>query len=102
MANENNNNNNIDNFIRGQDAKNTVRCNDYASRVLKNFLETKNELRVIQNIPPSELNIYICTFFIEAKRIDGQDYQPALTLLLFEYSFKFVLGKFGIHYEIIY
>ena len=39
-------------------------------------METKNESRQIENIPPDELNALLCRFFMDIKKKDGSHYEP--------------------------
>ena len=57
------NNNSIDNFIRSQDAENTIKSNEFGHNVLHTFLISRNELRPAESIPAEELDTWICKFF---------------------------------------
>ena len=52
----------FDNFIREQDAKNTVRGNMSAWRCFSRFLSSIGEKRSGELIPPIELDKFLCRF----------------------------------------
>ncbi|XP_015774306.1 PREDICTED: zinc finger MYM-type protein 2-like [Acropora digitifera] len=45
--------------------------------LLTEFLNSKNECRRIEKIPPEDLNEYISEFIIAVRRKDGEDYEPS-------------------------
>ena len=45
--------------------------------LLTEFLNSKNESRRIEEIPPKELNEYISEFIIAVRRKDGEDFEPS-------------------------
>ena len=68
----------FDDFIRQQDAKNTIKGNIFSSRVLINYLKTINETRKLEVIPPFELDMLLCKFFMNVNQKNGKPYQPAV------------------------
>ena len=44
---------------------------------MQTLLETKNELRRVEEIPAVELNEYMCEFIISVRTKDGKDYEPS-------------------------
>ena len=52
----------VDNFIAEQENKATFQKTQQDVKLLKTFLGTRNELRKVEEIPPLELNEYICEF----------------------------------------
>ena len=67
----------IDKFIEDQKNKNTLsKTRKYVS-LLTEFLNSKNESRRIEKIPPKELNEYISEFIRAVRRKDGEDFEPS-------------------------
>ena len=66
----------FDDFIRQQDAKNTIKGNVFSSRVLINYFKTINETRKIEWIPPVELDKLLCKFFMIVVQKNDKPYQP--------------------------
>ena len=67
----------IDKFIEDQKNKNTLSKTRRDVSLLTEFLNSKNESRRIEEIPPKELNEYISEFIIAVKRKDGEDFEPS-------------------------
>lgn len=67
----------IDTFIADQKAQNTVRKTKSDLNILYKFLQTScNGHKVIEHLPPEELNHLLCKFFMEIKKADGSNYEP--------------------------
>ena len=67
----------IDKFIEDQKNKNTLSKTRRDVSLLTEFLNSKNESRRIEEIPPKELNEYISEFIIAVRRKDGEDFEPS-------------------------
>ena len=65
----------IDKFIEDQKNKNTLSKTRRDVSLLTEFLNSKNESRRIEEIPPKELNEYISEFIIAVRRKDGEDFK---------------------------
>ena len=63
-------------FIIDNRSKNTKKKTDSAVKKFQNFLSETNEEKLIHEIDPKQLNIYLGQFFISAKRDNGEDYEP--------------------------
>ena len=66
----------FDDFIRQQDAKNTIKGNKSSWRCLKRFFNSIGEKRELGQIRPKELDKLLSRFFMEVVRVDGTPYQP--------------------------
>ena len=67
----------IDKFIEDQRNKNTLSKTRRHVRLLTEFLNSKNESRRIEEIPPKELDEYISEFIVAARRREGEDFEPS-------------------------
>ena len=67
----------IDKFIEDQKNKNTLSKTRRDVSLLTEFLNSKNESRRIEEIPPKELNEYISEFTVAVRRKDGDDFEPS-------------------------
>lgn len=68
----------VDKLIEGEENKNTKRKTYYDLKFFKQFLEEQHkEEREIQDIPPSELNLYLSQFIVAARTKTGKDYEPS-------------------------
>ena len=54
----------------------TAKKTKYDLNVWNRYLDTINESRQIENIPPVELNVLLCRFFMDIKKKDGKQYEP--------------------------
>ena len=63
----------VDNFIVEQENKATLQKTQRDVKPLQTFLETRNELRKVEEIPALEFNEYICEFIISVRTKDGKD-----------------------------
>jgi len=50
----------VDNFTAEQEYNATLQKTQWDAKRLQTFLETKNELRKVEEIPAMELNEYMC------------------------------------------
>ena len=65
-------------FIEDQENENTKQKTQQNVALLKKFLKLKNESRLIEEIPPKELNAYIGEFIITVRKKDNnEDYEPS-------------------------
>ena len=90
----------IDGFINDQENRNTLKKTLCDMKLLKSFLETQNENRRLETIPPSELNDVLCKFFLSVRKPDGSNYEPN-TLRSFMSSFDRHLRKMKYGFEIV-
>ena len=67
----------IDKFIEDQKSKNTLSKTRRDVSLLTKYLNSKNESRRIEEIPPKELNEYINEFIVAVRRKDGEDFEPS-------------------------
>ena len=64
-------------FIEDQKDKNTLTKTLRDVNLATEFLNSKNESRRIEEIPPKELNEYISEFIVAVRRIGGEDFEPS-------------------------
>ena len=65
-------------FIEDQVNENTKKKTRQNVALLKEFLKLKNKSRLIEEIPPKELNAYIGEFIITVRKKDNnEDYEPS-------------------------
>ena len=81
-------------FIEGQRPENTKNKTKYNINVWKRFLLSNQENRNIEDIPETELNAYMCRFFMDIKKKDGDQYEPS-TLTYFHRSLQRYLNDYG-------
>ena len=70
-------NDDIDNFIFQNENENTRRKTLSHIKLLRQFLSEEGEFREIQNIPPMELDNYLCKFAISVRQKNGNEYEPS-------------------------
>lgn len=63
-------------FIRGQNARNTVYSNTTASNFFKRFAETLGEFNKLEEIPPQKLNNIVALALKGSVKLDGKLYEP--------------------------
>ena len=63
-------------FIEGQRSEKTKNETKY-DIVWKRVLLSNQENRNIEDIPETELNAYMCRFFVDIKKKDGDQYEPS-------------------------
>ena len=66
----------VDEFIAAQAAKNTCYANNTASNLFHRFLRSEGDSRQMEKIPPAELGMIMCHFFINARKLDGTQFEP--------------------------
>ena len=66
----------VNNFIEANENKNTLMKTASHLKLLNEYLTSKGEDRVIQSIPPSELDTYLSSFIISVRTKDGKEYEP--------------------------
>ena len=68
----------VEQLIEDQENENTKNKTQQNVALLKEFLTTKNESRLMEEIPPKELNAYISEFIITVRKKDNnEDYEPS-------------------------
>ena len=68
----------VEQFIEDQENENTRKKTQQNVALLKEFLTLKNESRLMEEIPPKELNAYISEFIITVRKKDNnEDYEPS-------------------------
>jgi len=68
--------NNIQDFVCSLRPENTKKKMTYDLNVWQRFCSTVGEERALENIPPKELNILLCRFFMDVRKKDGGIYEP--------------------------
>lgn len=66
----------IDDFIDEQENKNTQAKTARDLNLLKVFLQSKEEHREVENIPPAELNELLSEFILAVRTKEGKEYEP--------------------------
>ena len=69
---------NIQDFIYSLCPDNTKKKTIYDLNIWRRFCSTIGEARALENIPPEELNILLCRFFMNVRKKDGGVYEPGL------------------------
>ena len=87
-------------FIEGQRPDNTKKKTFYDINVWKRFLTSAGEERNIEDIPAKDLNVLMSRFFMEIKKKDGDQYEPA-TLTSFHRSLQRYLNDHGSTFNIL-
>ena len=67
----------IQEFIEAQRPENTIKKTSYDINVWKRFCSSIGEARELENIPAANLNVLLCKFFMDVKKKDGGEYEPA-------------------------
>jgi hypothetical protein len=65
-----------DNFLEINENINTRKKTMYDMKLVNAFLMSKNETRLVQFIPPDELNSHLCNFILAVTKNDGSEYEP--------------------------
>ena len=95
--NENKENNNVEEFrefILQQKPKNTKIKTQSDMKTWKRFCLAEDESREIIDLPEEELNLLLCKFFKNIKKVDGTEYEPG-TLTPFQRSIQRSLNESG-------
>ena len=67
----------IEHFLKGQKAKNTVRKTRSNMNILQKYLERINQGSIeIRELPCPALDKLLCKFFMKVKKQDGSEYEP--------------------------
>jgi hypothetical protein len=67
---------NVDQFLETSVNKNTKKKTDSDIKYFNAFLQSRNEIRTPEFIPPDTLNTYLCEFLLGATKPDGKEYEP--------------------------
>ena len=85
--------NSVEQFIEDQENENTRKKTQQNVILLKEFLTLRKELRLMEEIPPKELNAQIAEFIITIRKKDSnEDYEPSSLRCLMA-SFEQYLGR---------
>ena len=79
--------NKIQDFIYSLRPDNTKKKTTYDLNIWRRFCSSVGETRTLENIPPKELNILLCRFFIDVRKKDGGVYEP-VSLISFQRSIQ--------------
>ena len=71
---------NIQDFIYSLRPDNTKKKTTYDLNIWRRFCSTVGEARALENIPPEELNILLCRFFMDVKKMGKSTSQVRLPL----------------------
>ncbi|CAL9683294.1 unnamed protein product [Knipowitschia caucasica] len=84
----------IDNFVADQKAKNTIRKTKLDMNILRKYLKSIGKgTEEIENLPAGDLNHLISKFFMQVKKADWSDYEPN-TISSFQRSIqRYLEGK---------
>lgn len=63
-------------FINGQQNKNTLQNTVRDVAMVKKFLKLKNETRELHKIEPTELDPLLANFVLTVRKKDGGEYEP--------------------------
>ena len=63
----------VEQFIEDQENENTKKKTQQNVALLKEFLTLKNESRLMEEIPPKELNAYISKFIVTVRKKDNNE-----------------------------
>ena len=90
----------IANFIEENANENTVKKTKSDLSVFNRWLKSTKETRSLEDIPHERLDILLCLFFKNVRKMDGDEYEPQ-TLTSFQRSFERHLRKMGKSYSIL-
>jgi len=66
----------VNSFIKSQKKQNTVKCTKRdISNVQRWLWENKREARLIENIPPHQLDSYLAELYISIRTVNGKEYE---------------------------
>ena len=68
--------NNIQDFIYSLRPDNTKKKTTYDLNIWRRYCSTVGETTTLENIPPEELNILLCRFFMDVRKKHGGVYEP--------------------------
>ena len=66
----------IQDFIHSLRPDNTKKKTIYDLNIWRRYCSSVGETRTLKNIPPNELNILLCRFFMDVRKKDGGVYEP--------------------------
>lgn len=66
----------IESFVSGQKSANTVRKTRSDIKTFERYLTSIRKNKVIESLPASELDHLLCKFFINARRVNNEEYEP--------------------------
>ena len=66
----------INEFINGQKAKNTKNSTQYSINVLRRYLKSNDISTSVDKMSSTQLNLHLCNFWMKIKKINGNDYEP--------------------------
>jgi hypothetical protein len=90
----------IETLLDQQKNKNTKAKTESHIRLLRSFCAIKDELRKLEDIPPTTLNMLLALFFVSVRKDTGGDYEPG-TLKNMQGSFERYLKQSGYQTSII-
>ena len=77
----------IDDFIRGQQAKKTIDANKYSMNTFQRFLENEKMTTSPRDMHAAILDYLLCNFFITIRKVNGGECEPnSLTTIHRGYS----------------
>ena len=79
--------NKIQDFIYSLRPDNTKKKTTYDLNIWRRYCSSVGETRTLENIPPKELNILLCRFFMDVRKKDGGVYEP-VSLISFQRSIQ--------------
>ena len=85
--------NSVEQFIEDQENENTRKKTQQNVALLKKCLALRKESRLIQEIPPKELNAYIAEIVITVRKKDSNEDYETSSLLSLMASFERYLRK---------
>ena len=96
-GNENKENQDVDEFrefVLQQKPTNTKVKTQSDLKAWKRFCLAENESRELGDIPEDELNLLLCKFFKNVRKLDGTEYEP-VSLTSFQRSLQRFLNEVG-------
>lgn len=102
-GNENKENQDVDEFrefVLQQKPANTKVKTQSDLKAWKRFCLAENETRELGDIPEDELNLLLCKFFKNVRKLDGTEYEP-VSLTSFQRSLQRFLNESGSKLNII-
>ena len=66
----------VDEFIEQQEYENTNRKTEQHLSLVNKFLSSKNEKKSIEDIPSTEINLYLSEFIIKVRTKQNKDCEP--------------------------
>ena len=68
--------NRVYSFLHEQKKKTTVKSTKRNLTFLKDYFFGRGEIRLIENIPPQEIDFLFWKFYIDARKKDWSEYEP--------------------------